>query len=58
MANEPLRVLRNTFFTSVGFSVLAFQKAQVRRVEIQKSVKPQLEAVHEQLRSATSRITT
>ena len=35
MANEAVRVLRNTFYASVGFGVLAFQKAQVRRRELE-----------------------
>jgi hypothetical protein len=55
MANEPIRVLRNTFFASVGFGVLAFQKAQVRRRELEKVVKPQVDAIHRQLRSVTIR---
>ena len=55
MANEPVRVLRNTFFASVGFGVLAFQKAQVRRRELEKTLKPQIDAVHRQLRTVTIR---
>ena len=51
MGNETVRVARNTFYASVGFGVLAFQKAQVRRRELEKAIKPQVEAVHRQLRS-------
>ena len=51
MANEAVRVLRNTFYASVGFGVLAFQKAQVRRREVERAVRPPVEAIVEQLRS-------
>jgi len=53
MGNETVRVARNTFYASVGFGVLAFQKAQVRRREIEKAIKPQVEAVHRQFRTVT-----
>jgi hypothetical protein len=55
MATEPLRVLRTTFYASIGFGILAFQKAQVRRRELEKSVKPQVDAVERHLRSVTTR---
>jgi hypothetical protein len=45
MASEPVRVLRNTFFVSVGFGVLAVQKLQVHRREVEKAVKPSIDAV-------------
>ena len=45
MANEAVRVLRNTFYASVGFGVLAFQKAQVRRREVERAVRPPIEAL-------------
>jgi len=44
-------VLRNTFYASVGFGVLAFQKAQVRRRELERAVRPSVEAIVEQVRS-------
>jgi hypothetical protein len=50
MANETVRVLRNTFYASVGFGVLAFQKAQVRRRELEGVLRPPLEAVVDHLR--------
>ena len=43
MGNETVRVARNTFFASVGFGVLAFQKVQVRRRELEKALEPQVE---------------
>ena len=52
MANEAVRVLRNTFYASVGFGVLAFQKAQVRRREVEQAVRPPIEAIVEHVRSA------
>ncbi len=53
MANETVRVLRNTFYASVGFGVLAFQKAQVRRRELEKAIRPPIEAIVEQLRQSS-----
>jgi hypothetical protein len=53
MGNETVRVARNTFYASVGFGVLAFQKVQVRRREIEKALKPPVEAVQRQLRNVT-----
>jgi hypothetical protein len=50
MANETVRVLRNTFYASVGFGVLAFQKAQVRRRELEAAIRPPIEAVVDHLR--------
>ena len=49
MANEAVRVLRNTFYASVGFGVLAFQKAQVRRREVERAVRPPVESIVEHL---------
>ena len=51
MGNETVRVARNTFFASVGFGVLAFQKVQVRRRELEKTFGPQVEAWQRQIRS-------
>ena len=51
MGNETVRVARNTFFASVGFGVLAFQKVQVRRRELEKTLGPQVEAWQRQIRS-------
>jgi hypothetical protein len=53
MGNETARVARNTFYASVGFGVLAFQKVQVRRRELEKALKPQVDAVHRHLRLVT-----
>jgi hypothetical protein len=53
MANETVRVLRNTFYASVGFGVLAVQKAQVRRRELEKAIRPPLEAAVEHLKAAS-----
>lgn len=50
MTTEATRVLRNTFYASIGFGVLAFQKAQVRRRELEASLRPQVESVGRHLR--------
>jgi len=57
MANEAVRVLRNTFYASVGFGVLAFQKAQVRRRELERTVRPPVEAIVEHLRGVSGQPT-
>jgi len=51
MGNETARVARNTFFASVGFGVLVFQKVQVRRRELEKTFGPQIEACQRQIRA-------
>jgi len=51
MGNETARVARNTFYASVGFGVLAFQKVQVQRRELEKALGPQVEAWQRQLRA-------
>jgi hypothetical protein len=53
MGNETVRVARNTFFASVGFGVLAFQKVQVRRRELERALKPPVETLQRQLRLVT-----
>ena len=52
MANETVRVLRNTFYASVGFGVLAFQKVQVRRRELEGVLRPPIEAAVDHLKAA------
>jgi hypothetical protein len=51
MGNETVRVARNTFFASVGFGVLAFQKVQVQRRELEKTLGPQVQAWQRQIRA-------
>jgi hypothetical protein len=53
MGNEAVRVARNTFYASVGFGVLAFQKVQVRRRELEKALTPTAETVQRRLRHLT-----
>jgi hypothetical protein len=57
MANEAVRVLRNTFYASVGFGVLAFQKAQVRRREVERAVRPPVESIVDHLRAVAGQPT-
>jgi hypothetical protein len=40
--NDALRFMRDTFYVGVGFGVLAVQKAQVRRRELEKTLDQQL----------------
>jgi hypothetical protein len=47
--NEAVRFLRDTFYVGVGFGVLAVQKAQVRRRELERTLDEQLAGPREQL---------
>lgn len=38
MLDDTTRLARDVFYVSVGFGVLAFQKAQVRRRELHKQL--------------------
>jgi hypothetical protein len=49
MRDEAFRFLRDSFYVSVGFGVLAVQKVQVRRRELEKVLDAQLAAPREQL---------
>lgn len=40
MGDEAARLLRDSFYVTVGFGVLAFQKLQVRRRELTKQLAP------------------
>jgi len=57
MTTEGTRILRNGFYASIGFGVLAFQKVQVRRRELESSLKPQVDAVGRHLRVVTGHTT-
>ena len=43
------RFVEDVAYVTVGFGVLAFQKAQVRRVELQKQVEDRRKVVEERL---------
>jgi hypothetical protein len=47
--NEPFRFLRDSFYVTVGFGVLAVQKLQVRRRELERALDQQLAVPREQL---------
>ena len=53
MGNEAVRVARNAFYATVGFSILAVNKVQVHRRELEKALKPQVDAVARQVRTVT-----
>lgn len=42
MGQDALRLFRDTVYVTVGFGVIAFQKLQVRRRELEKSLEQQL----------------
>lgn len=47
--DEAVRFLRDSFYVSVGFGVLTFQKMQVQRREFEKTVDRQLAGPRSQL---------
>jgi hypothetical protein len=47
--DEAVRFMRDSFYVTVGFGVLTFQKMQVQRREIEKSVDRQLAAPRAQI---------
>jgi hypothetical protein len=55
MPSQPIRVLRTTIYATVGFTVLAVQKAQVRRRELEELVKSPVASVHRRFRSVAGR---
>ena len=55
MPSQSIRVLRTTFYATVGFGILAVQKAQVRRRELEELIKPPVASVHRHLRSVAGR---
>jgi hypothetical protein len=38
VTDDAAKVVRDAFFVSVGLGVIAFQRVQVRRLEVQKAV--------------------
>jgi hypothetical protein len=47
--DEAFRLLRDTFYVTVGFGVLTVQKLQVRRRELEKTLDQQLAGPREHL---------
>jgi hypothetical protein len=47
--DEAVRFLRDSFYVTVGFGVLTFQKMQVQRREIEKTLDRQLAGPKEQI---------
>ena len=43
--DDIAKVLQDAAYVGIGLGVIAFQKAQVQRVELQKTVEDRLEAV-------------
>ena len=44
MFDDATKVLKDALYVTVGLGVIAFQKAQVQRVELQKAVEERLRA--------------
>ena len=44
MFEDATKVLKDALYVSVGLGVIAFQKAQVQRVELQKAVEDRLKS--------------
>ncbi len=44
MFQDATKVLKDALYVSVGLSVIAFQKAQVQRQELQKALEQRLKA--------------
>ena len=42
MFEDASKVLKDALYVSVGLGVIAFQKAQVQRNEVQKSLQPRI----------------
>ena len=42
MFDDTTKVLKDALYVTVGLGVIAFQKAQVQRVELQKAVEERL----------------
>jgi len=49
MSHDAVKLLRDSLYVGVGFGVLAFQKAQVRRREIERSLDAHLAAPRQRL---------
>lgn len=49
MRDEALRFLRDSFYVTVGFGVLTFQKMQVQRRELEKTLDKKLAEPRAQL---------
>lgn len=45
MIEDTTKVLKDALYVTVGLGVIAFQKAQVQRVELQKAVEQRLKDV-------------
>jgi hypothetical protein len=53
--DEVSKVLRDTAYVAIGFGVIAFQKAQVQRIEVQRSLQDNVKLVEERLRAFAER---
>ena len=53
--DDVSKVLRETAYVAIGFGVIAFQKAQVQRIEVQRSLQDNVKLVEERLRAFAER---
>ena len=49
MSNDATKLLRDSFYVTVGFGVLAVQKLQVRRRELEKEIDERFAGPRDQL---------
>jgi hypothetical protein len=49
VGEDVFRLMRDTFYVTVGFGVLGVQKLQVRRRELERTIAAQCEGPREQL---------
>lgn len=54
--NDIPRIARDAFYVGVGLGVIGFQKAQVQRVELTKTVKGQVGEAKDQLETLGSNV--
>lgn len=55
MSQTAVRLARDSFFVTVGFGVLAYQKLQVRRRELEKELDKRLAGPRDQLENLLGR---
>jgi len=55
--DDPLAALKDAAYVAVGFGVLGFQRAQVRRVELARKLKEERKRLEDQGGGPTSQLT-
>jgi hypothetical protein len=55
LADDVTKVLKDALYVSVGLGVIAFQKAQVQRQELNKSLRESRQQLESQLKAIVGR---